>query len=193
VRIYFYLCSHYSLPMMPIEIIKKYYKEGSDLYNILLTHSFSVANKALSILQNHPEFNLDKSFVYEASLLHDIGIFLTEAKEINCFGDYPYICHGYLGSNLLKKEGFPRHALVCERHTGTGLSKEEIIINNLPLPHRDMLPVSLEEQLICFSDKFYSKTKLEKEKSIDKIRKNLAIYGNSAVACFDKWCEMFLG
>lgn len=58
----------------------------------------------------------------------------------------------------MRKEGFPRHALVCERHTGAGISLQSIIDQQLPVPHRDMVPVSLEEQVICFADKFFSKT-----------------------------------
>ena len=77
--------------MTPLDLIKKYYPEGSDLYKILLEHSISVADKALSIVQDHPELNLDKDFVYEASMLHDVGIFETDAPKIHCFGKYPYI------------------------------------------------------------------------------------------------------
>jgi uncharacterized domain HDIG len=178
--------------MVPVDIIKKYYQEGSDLYKILIEHSFSVADKALAIAKNHPELNLDPDFIYEASVLHDIGIFLTDAPDIHCSGKYPYICHGYLGSDLLKKEGFPKHALVCERHTGAGISKEKILDRKLPLPLRDMLPVSLEEQLICFADKFYSKTKLRKEKPIEKIRRSLSKHGSESVKRFDDWYKLFL-
>jgi uncharacterized protein len=152
-----------------------------------------VADKSLYIAQMHPEMNLNKQFIYEAAILHDIGIFKTNAPEIYCFGDYPYICHGYLGSDLLKEEGFPLHALVCERHTGVGLSKEKIISEHLPLPERDLLPVSLEEKLICFTDKFYSKMHINKEKSIDKVRKSLSKHGNEAVKQFDDWCKLFIG
>jgi len=179
--------------MIPVEIIKKYYQEESELYRILLEHSFSVAEKSLFIAQMHPEMNLDKAFIYEASMLHDIGIFKTDSADIYCYGDFPYICHGYLGSDILKEEGFPRHALVCERHTGTGLSLENIVGNNLPVPKRDMLPESMEEQLICFADKFFSKLRPQKEKSIDKIRKNLSKYGEDSVRKFDDWCKVFLG
>jgi uncharacterized protein len=178
--------------MIPEEVIKKYYQPDSDLYKILIEHSFSVANKSLYLAGLHPEMNLDKSFIYEAAVLHDIGIFRTNAPDIYCFGEFPYICHGYLGSDLLKKEGLLYHALVCERHTGTGLSLKHIVENDLPLPHRDMMPVSLEEQLICFSDKFFSKTHPEKEKSVDKVRKNLSKHGQSSVEKFDNWCKLFL-
>ena len=36
-------------------------------------------------------------------MLHDIGIFQTDAPGIHCFGSQPYICHGRLGAELLRK------------------------------------------------------------------------------------------
>ena len=93
----------------------------------------------------------------------------------------------------MRKEGFPRHALVCERHTGTGITLEMIEERHLPLPHRVMVPVSLEEQLICFADKFYSKTKLDKEKPVEKVKQGLVKYGEETVIRFDNWCKLFLG
>ena len=100
--------------MNPIDIINKYYPEENELRHILLTHSRSVADKSLWIADRHPELSLDKDFLYEAAMLHDIGIFLTDAAGIHCFGDKPYICHGYLGADLIRGEGYPRHALVCK-------------------------------------------------------------------------------
>jgi len=178
--------------MNPLEIIKKYYKEDSDIYNILIDHSSSVVRKALSIAKDHPELNIDAQFVHEAGMLHDIGIFMTYAPSIECFGQYPYIAHGYLGSDLLQKEGYPRHALVCERHTGAGLSLNEIIEQELPLPHRDMTPISIEEQLVCFADCFYSKTHLGKERSVEKAKSKMIKYGERSVRQFDNWCSLFL-
>ena len=179
--------------MDPIKIIEKYYPVESDAYRILVDHSRSVADKALAIARMHPEMHLDIPFIEEAAMLHDIGIFHCNAPSIDCHGKADYICHGYLGAELMRAEGYPRHALVCERHTGTGLSMEMIELMKWPIPHRDMLPVSLEEQLICFADKFYSKTKLGKEKSIDKIRISLSRYGSDTAARFAAWCKLFLG
>jgi uncharacterized protein len=179
--------------MVPAEIIKKYYSEGSELYNILLVHSLAVADKALEIISMHPELNLDKTFVYEAAMIHDIGIFLTDAPEIHCFGKFRYICHGYLGAEIMRKEGFEKHARVCERHTGSGLTREAIIQNQIPVPQRDMVPVSPEEKLICFSDKFYSKSKIDKVKTVKQIRKSLSKYGDDSVNRFDEMLKLFLG
>ena len=120
--------------MSPIAIIDKYYPEDNEQKRILLVHSRLVAEKAVWIAERHPELHLDKDFLYEAGMLHDIGIFLTNAPAISCFGDQPYICHGYLGADLMRREGYPRHALVCERHTGAGLSLDDIMSQNLPVP-----------------------------------------------------------
>ena len=178
--------------MNALALIDKYYPEENELKHILLTHSRSVADKALALARLHPELKLDLQFIEETALLHDIGIFLTDADGIHCYGSHPYICHGYLGADLVRKEGYPRHALVCERHTGAGLSLKAIEERNLPIPHREMVPVSLEEQLICFADKFYSKTKLDKEKSLEKARKSIERHGEEGLERFDNWCRLFL-
>ena len=65
--------------MSPQGLIDKYYPEANELRHILLTHSRSVADKALWIADRHPELSLDRDFLYEAAMLHDIGIFLTDA------------------------------------------------------------------------------------------------------------------
>ena len=78
--------------------------------------------------------DIDREFVYEAALLHDIGVVKCDAPSIHCHGTRPYICHGIEGRAMLESLGLPRHALVCERHTGSGLSVADIISQNLPLP-----------------------------------------------------------
>ena len=173
------------------QIFEKYYQKGSPLYEILTIHSQQVCAKALDIVHRHSELQLDEQFVAEAALLHDIGIFLCDAPKIHCFGKAQYVEHGYLGADILRKEGLPRHALVAERHTGTGISLEQIIQDNLPLPHRSMEPESLEEQVVCYADKFYSKTKLNAEHSIEKIRNSLLKHGKNHVEKFDKWHVIF--
>ena len=178
--------------MNVLKIIEKYYQEQSDLYHVLVKHSRSVADKALGIARLHPEMNIDLAFIEEAAMLHDIGILFCHAPDIHCHGTYDYICHGYLGAKLLQYEKLPRHALVCERHTGTGITIKTVIEKKLPLPHRDFVPVTLEEQIICFADKFFSKTNLDKEKPIDTIQKTLRKHGEEAVLRFNSWCKLFL-
>ena len=181
------------LKVDPIEIIEKYYIKGSELYHVLINHSEHVKNKALEIAVNHPEMHLDLQFIAEAAMLHDIGIFMCDAPRIFCHGPNKYIEHGYLGANILREEGLLKHALVCERHTGVGISLEMILKNKLPLPHRDLLPLSNEEQLICYADKFFSKTRLNEILPIHKIRTNLMHYGEQGVIRFDSWNALYEG
>ena len=166
-----------------LTIIEKYYKELPKAKHILIEHSKAIVAKAKEIADNRPDLNLDMQFVEEATMVHDIGMFNTNAPDLGCYGELPYICHGYIGKEIIENEGFPKHALVCERHTGTGLSKKEIIEADLPIPKREMMPVSNEEKLICLADKFFSKSKpdLYEEKTIAKIEKSISKYGERKV------------
>lgn len=178
--------------MDPLQIIDKYYNPTNPLRDILLRHSRAVANRALQIAQHHPELHADIAFIEEAAILHDIGIIHVNAPAIFCFGTDPYICHGIRGGEMLREEGYPRHASVCERHTGTGLTIEQIAAQGLPLPLRDLQPTSIEEQIICFADKFYSKTRLDEEKTVVQARHSLEKFGEEGLAKFDEWCRIFL-
>ena len=160
--------------MNPYEIIDKYYPENTEQRQILVIHSLSVAGKAMKILDAHPELRLNRSFVKEAALLHDIGIFQTNAPTIQCFGSHPYIAHGYLGAEIfcVKKVSARMHWF-ANAIQGPDYHWKNIV-DQLPLPHREMLPITLEEQLICFADKFFSKTHLDEEKTVEKARKSIA-------------------
>lgn len=170
-----------------IALIDKYYASSPELRNVLLTHSRQVADRALQILDKHPEWQVDRTFVEEAAMLHDIGIIYCDAPKIYCFGPHKYIEHGYLGAELLRKEGLPQHALVAERHTGTGITIEQVEREELPIPERDYCPQSLEEKLICYADKFYSKSHLGEEVALEKLKANIWKYGHDAIV---RWNEL---
>ena len=124
-------------------------------------------------------------------MLHDIGIFKCNAPGIYCFGSEPYLIHGRIGAELLRAEGYPKHARVCERHTGAGITKEEIIRLNLPLPHQDFLPETMEEKVICYADKFFSKTHPEVEKTIEQAERSLKRFGEEGLERFKGWEKLF--
>lgn len=177
----------------PIRIIQKYYEPDSKAYRLLLGHSKIVTEKALIVANRLQELNPDYRFIEEAAMLHDIGIFMTFMPELGCFGAYSYITHGYFGREILEKEGLPLHALVCERHVGLGLTIQDIEKNGFPLPKKNMMPISLEEKIICFADKFYSKNEnnLFIEKPVRQIRKMLSQYGMDKLLLFDEWLDVF--
>ncbi len=188
--------------MIDYKAIIDYYYDGNENGNgnenakakeILLIHSRQVAEKAVSIVDAHPEWKLDRDFVYAAAMLHDIGIIRCDAPGIHCHGTEPYIRHGVIGATLLTSlkgrdltaanpkspfkvdlEGLSR---VCARHTGTGLPGLE--------------PETLEEQIICYADKFFSKTKLDKEKTFDEACRSLMKFGEKGVRKFEAWHKKF--
>ena len=176
------------------DLIRKYYKDHPKAHKLLLDHSRKVTKKALSIARTAVKNkHIDFQFIAEAAMLHDIGIIFTHAPDLYCFGKLPYLAHGVKGHDILIAEGLPRHARVCERHTGTGLTAAEIMHQKLPLPHRDMLPESLEETIICYADLFYSKNIQDRgrEKSPAEVRQGLVLYGQEKGEVFDKWFKLF--
>lgn len=171
--------------------ILKYYPEDTPLRRLLLHHSEQVANRALQICDRHPELGLNRDFLREAALIHDIGIFLTDAPGIHCHGTSPYLTHGVQGAALMRKEGREDLARICERHTGTGLTAENIRQQGLPLPESDLLPETLEEQVVCYADKFYSKSHPERERTVEQTAKSLEKFGAEGVKKFLTWAELF--
>lgn len=179
--------------MEPIRIISKFYDSDSLAFYLLVEHSSMVVRKSLEVAAKVKHLYPDKSFIEEAAMLHDIGIFLTEAPGLGCFGEEDYVCHGFLGREILEKEGFPLHGLVCERHVGVGLSIKDIAEQGLPLPQRDMFPLTLEEKIICYADKFFSKKMhdLEREKSIGEVRAEIQKYGVDKLIIFEELHAFF--
>lgn len=174
-------------------IIHKYIPPDSPTYPIYLIHCTLVANKALTIAKQLRLSTKRQTFIEEAAMLHDIGIIHTNTPDIYCYGDLPYICHLSEGRKILEAEGLPQHAIVAETHVGVGLTKEQIQAQKLPLPLRDMKPTTIEEEIISFSDLFYSKNpeKLWREKSVKKVRESIAKRGKDHLAILDNWIKRF--
>lgn len=182
--------------MNPWPLLEKHYPPGDPAREILFAHSRAVSAKALAVANRlAPGETLDLPFIGEAALLHDIGIRFVHAPAIGCHGDLPYLAHGYKGRELLEAEGWPRHALVCERHIGVGLSATDIAAQHLPLPVRDMIPETLEEIIITYADLFFSKgaAELTQEKSVERVRQGVARFGAGNLATFERWHAHFAG
>ncbi len=180
-------------PGEALDLLARYYDPQSRAYALLKDHGEQVAQKALAVAQAVPTQHPDLEFVRTASLLHDIGIYLTRAPGLDCHGTEPYVRHGVLGRELLDRLGHPRHALVCERHVGAGISAADVRRFNLPLPARDMLPVSTEEVIVCYADKFFSKNGGggSRAKSLEEITAGLRPHGKDQVERFMSWARMF--
>lgn len=160
-----------------LSIINKYYADNDPLRTLLLKHSRQVADRCLEIVKKHQELPVDVQFLEEAAMLHDIGIFRCNAPTIYCYGTEPYLRHGPIGGELLRNEGFPRHARVAERHTGTGLPGYE--------------PETLEEEIVCYADKFYSKSHPDRVLTVVQTAESLERFGHEGVLKFLAWAKRF--
>lgn len=194
-----------------LDIIHHFYPEDTPLRRLLLLHSECVRNKALALLEGssfrdqQPSTTLNLDLIIAGSMLHDIGICATYAPGILCEGTEPYICHGTIGARMLRQlvaEGsfsaedaamLEACARICERHTGAGLTRQDILSQGLPIePAVDLLPETLEEQLVCLADKFFSKSgDPRKEKSLEHVRRSMMKFGADSLARFDALCSTF--
>jgi uncharacterized protein len=181
--------------MDSVNILAKYYDRRSKAFKILVKHGQQVAHKALQAAAKVSHLKPDLDFLRNAAMLHDIGIMLTDSPGVGCHGKYPYICHGFLGKEMLDGLGLPDYGLIAERHVGVGISLDDIRNFRLPLPERDMTPVSIEEQIICYADKFFSKNgngrQRSEEKPVEIILQTIESYGVDKIERFMLWLEMF--
>ena len=72
-------------------------------------------------------------------------------------------------------------------------TKQQIEERQLPLPHQDFLPETIEEKLICYADKFFSKSHPERMKTMEQAEKSIAKFGDDGVVRFQQWAELFGG
>jgi len=164
--------------------------------------------------------SIDENLVIAGALLHDIGIGRTHAPGILCEGTMPYICHGTIGAEMLREVSASKQGLaelqdgvstqkvgladlqdevieslarICERHTGSGLSRQDILDQQLPIsPVRDLLPETMEEKLICLADKFFSKSgDPAKEKDFARVKASMMKFGTDSIERFNSLCETF--
>ena len=172
-------------------IIEHFYCDDDALKKVLLQHSNQVKDKALEILEKG-KFEIDRQSVINGALLHDIGIIKCHAPSILCRGSENYIAHGIIGAQMLRDFGRENgidleiYARICERHTGSGLSINDIIKQNLPLPKQDFLPETALEKIICLADKFFSKSGNMQEKSFEAVRRSMAKFGDESLCRFDE-------
>lgn len=173
-------------------IIDKHYPAGRRVRGILLSHSRSVADEALSIA-SRLHLPLVDDEIEAAAMLHDIGIIATNAPGIDCHGGMPYLCHGAVGADMLRNDGVDeKYARVAERHTGSGLSESEIVAANLPLPAgRSYMPDTLLEKLICYADCFFSKGGDGERKSMERVEESMAKFGPGVLARFFELRRIF--
>jgi uncharacterized protein len=140
-----------------IRALHRKYATTPPAFDLVYGHSQIVHEVAQQLLdRNH--LDLDADLVRAGSLLHDIGVYRLYGED-GQLDQASYLRHGILGHDLLKAEGLPEAlGRFCSRHTGMGLSRDDVQRQHLPLPPGDYRAETGEEQLVMYADKFHSKT-----------------------------------
>jgi uncharacterized protein (TIGR00295 family) len=112
----------------------------------IVTHCKTVTGVSKSIVKAliAKGVPVDARSVVAGALLHDIGRTRTQTVE-----------HGHVGAKILEDEGVDEAVVqIVRRHVGAGISDEEAA--SLGLPKGGYIPRTLEEKVVCFSDKMVS-------------------------------------
>ncbi|MBN1260614.1 MAG: HD domain-containing protein [Anaerolineae bacterium] len=174
-------------------IIHKFIPPDSYTYRLYLPHVAAVTAMSIRIARRLGLDEAQLQFIEEAAMLHDIGIVEVKSEWLHCTGTLPYIGHMEAGRKILEAEGLPRHARVAAEHIGVGITREEILALGLPLEPRDIFPATVEEQIISWSDLFFSKVpgSVWYQRSVAEARDLVVRFGDRAVCTFAAWLEKF--
>lgn len=161
-----------------------------EAFDRVYTHCEIVCAIALR-LADHAGLDVDADVVRAGSLLHDVGVYLLYDED-GRLGHAGYVRHGVLGHELLREEGLPESLCrFCSHHTGVGITREDVLRQGLPLPPRDYLAESAEEELVMFADKFHSKTDPPRFVTADAYAAHVRRYGDDKAEVFASMCAVF--
>lgn len=174
-----------------IRALHEKYAPNREAFDIVYNHCQIVLEIADDLLKVKPQPQLNYDLVHAGCLLHDIGVYRLygDNGELD-FSDGKYIQHGLRGAEVLAAEGMdPALVRIASHHTGLGLTTQEIIADNLPLPHEDLMAETAEERLVMYADKFNSKH--QNFNQFETYRQKAAEYSEEDAARFDNMAAEF--
>ena len=170
--------------LQEIEALHRKYAPTEAVFELVWTHCRIVSDIAVQLAEKS-RANVDIELVKVGCLLHDIGVYPLFDKNGVETDTGKYITHGIRGEGILKNEGYSETIQrFASHHTGAGITKEQIIANNLPLPHEDFLAETPEEELVMYADKFHAKTEPPYFNSYDYYADYVTRFGEEASASF---------
>jgi uncharacterized protein len=150
--------------LQKIKDLHQKYKAGDfpDLYfDLIWTHSDIIRKIALRIadeLEKKRNIKVDRELIEIGSMVHDIGYYQCFDDELNVDCKVKPILHGFQGAEILKKENLPKSwQRFCLVHSATGFTKEDIEREHMPVQIDDYLPITIEEEIVTYADKFHTK------------------------------------
>jgi uncharacterized protein len=170
--------------------LHKKHAPTADAFDLVYTHCRIVCGIAeqldsRSAQARQLDIDIDIDLVRAGCLLHDLGVYrlYDDDGELDRGS---YLRHGILGYELLQEEGLPE--TICRfasRHTGVGLSRDDVITQGLPLPPADYLAETGEERLVMYADKFHSKKTPPVFFTAPVYAARIGRYGAGKIAAFD--------
>ncbi|NML52697.1 HD domain-containing protein [Streptomyces sp. R302] len=159
-------------------------------FELVFTHCEIVAAVAEQLLSRHGR-GVDADLVRAGCLLHDIGVYRLYDSAGRVDGA-SYVTHGVLGHRLLAEEGLPETLCrFCSCHTGVGLTQEDVLAQGLPIPPADYVPVTPEERMVMYADKFHSKSTPPRFVSPDTFETRIARFGPEKVTVFQSLRRLY--
>ncbi|WP_030346689.1 HD domain-containing protein [Streptomyces sp. NRRL S-1022] len=167
-----------------IRALHEKYAPTAEAFAVVHTHCEIVWSIAEQLLSDPRLRHLDAGLVRAGCLLHDIGVY--RLYDDNGRLDHTqYIRHGLLGHEILEQEGYPEPLRrFCSHHTGVGLTRHDILSQNLPLPPADYLAVTGEERLVMYADKFHTKSRPSVFLTPDEYAAHVRRFGEDKVTAF---------
>jgi uncharacterized protein len=151
--------------------------------DLVYTHCQIVSAIAGQLLASSG-FAADAALVRAGCLLHDVGVYplYDDAGKLD---HARYIRHGILGYRLLRAQGLPE--AVCRfasHHTGVGLTRDDVVQQELPVPPANYLADTAEETVVMYADKFHTKTTPPAFLTADAYAARVARFGPDKAAAF---------
>ena len=139
-----------------IRALHERFAPGREAFDLVFTHCEIVCRVAEQLLAE-ADHGLDIALVRAGCLLHDIGVYRLY-DSAGTLDHANYLRHGVLGEELLRDLGLPEALCrFCSHHTGTGITRDEVVRRGLPLAPGDYLAETGEEELVMYADKFHTK------------------------------------
>lgn len=139
-----------------IQSLHKRYAFNDADFELVFGHC-QIVNEIAQWCVNKNNLEVDEKLLEAACLLHDIGTYglLQDATGSKKF--YPQ--HAILGATILKEEGMDDKIVeIVRTHVLLGLNKEDIEKQGWALPLKDFEPKTLEAKVLCYADRFHSKS-----------------------------------
>ncbi|KOX09958.1 HD domain-containing protein [Nocardiopsis sp. NRRL B-16309] len=173
-----------------IRALHEKYAPTPEAFALVYTHCEIVCAVAEQLL-DRSGLALNRSLVRAGCLLHDIGVYRLFGTT-GRLDHAHYVSHGVLGHEILAGEGLPGALCrFCSHHTGVGLTRVDVREQGLPIPEKDYVAESPEEELVMYADKFHSKRNPPVFVTADSYAASVARFGEEKVIRFKEMRTRF--